>query len=710
MSQHRGAPGSVHARDEGWVPMPAGNMVMEHQMPLEQPKADGQSFPLPLQPRESIRAHRLPPVPTWAPPASDPPAPLAPEPLPTLAREPPLPQLKDKDTRSAVKRGLSQRSSGRREPCLPPYVRLERLQMPAEDEGKAEPAPGPGDSAKAAQEPRPDWQVVRDGRARLRVLETASAPALAPAPEVAAPRRQGAVTSHVPRVQGTALWLPGSAASNAPRPPGAAEMSLAGRQVPGGMRSSPGKCSQRFLCTWCCLLALPVLLGVAGWYLWEQGSSVLALGLVGRWPLVQSWGVEPEVPCSQQCSAMLVESLPEGLDYPSGSPRPLAVHQAWMDLLGGANTSVDIAAFYLTLRDLDTSKTETSAWQGREVFERLWDLPARGVQLNVAVNSPQESNADTQDLASKGANVSSVEMKRLTGGVLHSKFWVVDDKHVYVGSANMDWRSLTQVKELGAVLYNCSCVASDLGRIFGTYRALGGPGTPLPAAWPSELAALSSLRRPLKLQLNGVPTQLFLSSAPPALCSAGRTPDLEAILETIADAQAFIHVAVMDFVPQCTFCTPKRFWPVLDEALREAACGRGVRVRLLASCWPHSDRAMFPFLESLLILHREPLGCPIEVKLFVVPATEQQKQIPFARVNHNKYMVTDRVAYIGTSNWSEDYFINTAGVGLVVNQSTEEPGTPGPSLREQLAAVFNRDWESPYTEPLSLKPRCAARH
>lgn len=36
-------------------------------------------------------------------------------------------------------------------------------------------------------------------------------------------------------------------------------------------------------------------------------------------------------------------------------------------------------------------------------------------------------------------------MGRLTGGVLHSKFWVVDGQHVYVGSANMDWRSLTQV-------------------------------------------------------------------------------------------------------------------------------------------------------------------------------------------------------------------------------------------------------------------------
>lgn len=36
-------------------------------------------------------------------------------------------------------------------------------------------------------------------------------------------------------------------------------------------------------------------------------------------------------------------------------------------------------------------------------------------------------------------------MLALTTGVLHTKFWVVDKKHVYIGSANMDWRSLTQV-------------------------------------------------------------------------------------------------------------------------------------------------------------------------------------------------------------------------------------------------------------------------
>jgi phospholipase D3/4 len=53
------------------------------------------------------------------------------------------------------------------------------------------------------------------------------------------------------------------------------------------------------------------------------------------------------------------------------------------------------------------------------------------------------------------------------------------------------------------------------------------------------------------------------------------------------------------------------------------------------------------------------------VKLFTVPSfSPEQAKIPFARVNHNKYLVTDKAAYIGTSNWSADYFLFTAGIGI----------------------------------------------
>lgn len=44
------------------------------------------------------------------------------------------------------------------------------------------------------------------------------------------------------------------------------------------------------------------------------------------------------------------------------------------------------------------------------------------------------------------AEVRALDMDRLLGaGILHTKMWLVDDMHFYLGSANMDWRSLTQV-------------------------------------------------------------------------------------------------------------------------------------------------------------------------------------------------------------------------------------------------------------------------
>lgn len=58
----------------------------------------------------------------------------------------------------------------------------------------------------------------------------------------------------------------------------------------------------------------------------------------------------------------------------------------------------------------------------------------------------------------------------------------------------------------------------------------------------------------------------------------------------------------------------------------------------------------------------------------------------------------------GTSNWSEDYFSSTAGVGLVVSQSI--PGVqPGATLvQEQLRRLFERDWSSRYAMGLDRVP------
>nr|XP_015194272.1 PREDICTED: phospholipase D3-like isoform X2 [Lepisosteus oculatus] len=484
----------------------------------------------------------------------------------------------------------------------------------------------------------------------------------------------------------------------------------------GAGRPGPRGRLRRYCSTLLCLLPpLLLLLGGGGLFLWPSGRPGLAGALLAPLDLDWLWAGDlwaRQEACGSDCSLSLLESLPEGLEYPPGSPRLTPISQAWRDLLHRANHSVSIAAFYLTLRDTDLEASEPSALEGKRVFEALRGLPARGVGLRIAVNSPQTYPRDTDDLALAGAEVRPVYLQNLTGGILHTKLWEVDGQHAYLGSANMDWRSLTQVKELAVSVTNCSCLARDVSRLFQAYWLLGSPaGGAVPARWPRRLSALSSAQRPLQLQLNGLPAEVYLSSAPPPLSADGRTDDLSAILGVISDARRFVYVSVMDFLPASRYTEPARFWPPIDSALRAAACARGVEVRLLVSCWPHSDQPMFVFLESLGVLNHPPLSCTLHVKVFEVPSTKEQKMIPYARVNHAKYMVTDRVAYIGTSNWSENYFTHTAGVGLVVNQTGAPAGAGKRSVQSDLQAVFERDWDSGFAQPLSSEHahHCGAR-
>lgn len=85
-----------------------------------------------------------------------------------------------------------------------------------------------------------------------------------------------------------------------------------------------------------------------------------------------------------------------------------------------------------------------------------------------------------------------------------------------------------------------------------------------------------------------------------------------------------------------------------------------------------------------------------------MPSNDDQAKIPYARVNHNKYMVTDNTAFIGTSNWSGDYFIDTAGVSFVLHDPVFDRNQSEATLRSELQAVFERDWNSSYAFPLKL--------
>lgn len=148
----------------------------------------------------------------------------------------------------------------------------------------------------------------------------------------------------------------------------------------------------------------------------------------------------------------LVESIPEGLIYPDKSPKFTSTFDAWNQLITIANKTINIVSFYWALRRQDFYN-HSSAWQGENVFDNiLMAGTKRGIKIRIAQNQPStvSPNMNTQILMKReAAEVRSVDFDKLIGGgVLHTKLWIIDDQHMYVGSANMDWKSLTQVMSI----------------------------------------------------------------------------------------------------------------------------------------------------------------------------------------------------------------------------------------------------------------------
>ncbi|XP_059167451.1 5'-3' exonuclease PLD3-like isoform X2 [Physella acuta] len=408
--------------------------------------------------------------------------------------------------------------------------------------------------------------------------------------------------------------------------------------------------------------------------------------------------VDDKDPSSTTCKFTLVESIPENLTYAPSDPILMSTYEAHKRLLLKAKKSIHLSTFYWTLLSNDTSVYDNSSSQGEDIYRILTDIvKGQIVKVKIAQNN---TNADTDNLAAFGAEVRTLNFTALVGaGVLHTKMWIVDQQHVYIGSGNFDWRSYTQTKETGVLIEDCPELGEDADKIFQVYWMLGTLKV-IPYPWPDNFLTKINMTTPLEVNYNSSKGGVYITSSPPPFCPVGRTYDIDGIINVIRSAKKFIYISVMDYLPLFVYLNPEIYWPVIDNELKRAAIDRKVEVRLLASHWRHTSPEMYTFLSSLSILsHARNLNIKLYVKLFTVPAyTDIQEQIPFARVSHSKYMVTDKHAYIGTSNWSGDYFKYTGGVAFVLKDE-DCSGTPG-SLRQQLQDVFVRDWQSNYTKPV----------
>ncbi|XP_067136558.1 5'-3' exonuclease PLD3-like isoform X2 [Centruroides vittatus] len=398
--------------------------------------------------------------------------------------------------------------------------------------------------------------------------------------------------------------------------------------------------------------------------------------------------------CSDSCFLTIVENVPKDLKNLSLSPLHNSITSGLQDLLEKAQKSLDIVT---TNWNLPSASLEENVNKLYEELERA--VNEKGVQFRIVRNDPFVSSNNQNDLFNSGnVEIRNIDLGRLQGsGSVTSQLWIVDDLHLYIGSSSLDWMTIGQMKDIGVIIYNCSCLAEDLQKIFQLYWTLAGPDVKIPSDWPSSLETTINKEVPLSVNINDTFTQIYFSNSPNILCPKGRSSNVDSVIDIISKAKHYIYISVMDYIPAMCINKNIHYWSAFDEALRKAAVEKKISVKILATYWKNTHPSMIYFLKSLAVLNSSMIH--IDVKLFQFPSNTKIS-MSLNRVNRNSFVVTDNDVYLSTFGWSGDSFLNTAGLGMIINQSQNDTTKYQP-IRQQFQTIFLRDWMSVYAHPLS---------
>ncbi|HET7505167.1 MAG TPA: phospholipase D-like domain-containing protein [Kofleriaceae bacterium] len=308
----------------------------------------------------------------------------------------------------------------------------------------------------------------------------------------------------------------------------------------------------------------------------------------------------------------LVETVPveTTLDHPA--LRDAA--EVWLEMIGAARRSIDLGQFYAS--NQPGSRLEP-------IVAALEAAIARGVRVRfLAEQGFVKTYPDTLErLARAGASVRHFDIRAVPGGggILHAKYFLVDDREAFFGSQNFDWRALEHNYELGARTTDPALVGG-LAAIFAADWARAGDE-------PAPAVRAPPARGPITLV-----------ASPPALLVPGVDWDLPRIVRLLDGATRSITVEALGYRAG----DRDGPWDELEAPLVRAA-QRGVKVQLLLADWSKRPSTI-PGLQRLA---RTP---GIAIRLTTIPVWSGGF-IPFARVTHAKALVVDGThGWLGTSN------------------------------------------------------------
>ncbi|KAJ1703574.1 hypothetical protein LUZ63_003353 [Rhynchospora breviuscula] len=473
------------------------------------------------------------------------------------------------------------------------------------------------------------------------------------------------------------------------------------------------------------------------------------------------------------CQAWLVQSIPTDMPDLQLVPGVLSTGDVLQWLAGNATKSLDLTVQYWELLagpndsnsgDYGYSEAEMKKFGadvGREVYKSLVNAADRNVDIRIIQHSGLYPNyvQEASDLAAGHTNVKNITLllRNWWGtGIVHSKVWVSDNKDIYIGSANNDWKSLTQVKELGIYLVGCTKIAHSLRHyinnlwMLSTLNSTDYTRTIFDSQWQASrkvpcwsnfIPKDEHCRSPLHParhvpHVNGYPIiedpatfdisietpgmnastassdLSYLSFSPPELLFHNFQSDEQGWIETIKSVEngGTVRISTMDWLGQSQFTNSMIFWDSLSAAVSEVVFAKNATVHLLAANWTHSPDNSDKYLKNLLYTNvlcssskYNECGGNIEIRYYIIPGyNETGPAIDNGSATGNFYPGYSRVNHGKYAVSDARAHIGTSNLiwDYFYTTAGVSFGTYNPSIVKQLQEVFDADWNSPYAQPV----------
>ncbi|KAL8521832.1 hypothetical protein ACS0TY_012120 [Phlomoides rotata] len=488
-------------------------------------------------------------------------------------------------------------------------------------------------------------------------------------------------------------------------------------------------------------------------------------------PIVRAQSSAPDVNNgSNQCKAWVVQSVPTDMPHLSRVPGVLSTADVFRWLAGNSSRSLDIIAQYWQLiahpedprsGDYGYSKEEMKKFganDGHEVYRALENAADRNISMRFLQHSGvyPDYTEEPSRLAFGRPNVQNVTLllKDWTeSGIVHAKVWISDRRHVYIGSANNDWKSLTQVKEVGIYLLDCPRIAKKVETYYDNlwklahldpsnytklvtdhqwqtirkvpcwsqfFRKRDRCKSPLPKyvkikhviGYPTlvdpEMYHLT-IETPGRNYSTPQPQSSYLSFSPPELLFDKHQSDEQAWIDTIKSVGEgeTVRISTMDWLGQSQYTSRTVYWSSLSSAISEVVYSKQAKVKLLVAFWAHFINNTDQYLKSLLNTNNlcsssksNNCGGKVEIKYYLVPGFNQTgpAKLQEGNATKNVYPGYSRVNHGKYAVSDVRAHIGTSNLVWDYFYATAGVsfGTYNLEVVSQLQQVFDADWSSPY--------------